>query len=64
MTEVIEESDPRARSPEMQAEKLQEVRDLLDRGTFKLILREEVPDGANAHAPRFFGSQVSNRWSN
>ena len=53
ITEVIEESDPRARSPEMQATKLQEVRDLLNRGTFKDILKEKLPEGANALTARF-----------
>ena len=45
-TEIIEPSDPRAKSPEMQQAVMNEVRDLLQRRTFKVLLREELPDGA------------------
>ena len=59
MTEVIDKSDPRAKSPEMRAAIGHEVRDLLNRGTFKVILREELPDGANAlHRTLRLGYQI------
>ena len=32
---------------------LSEVRDLLRQGTFKVILKEEPPDGANSFTARF-----------
>ena len=53
MTEVIDKNDPRADTTEMHAAMMSEVRDLLKRGTFKVILREDLPDGANALTARF-----------
>ena len=54
MTEIIDANDPRASSLEMRNTIDSEVRDLLHRGTFKVILREELPDGAIALTARFF----------
>lgn len=53
MTEIISKNEERATAPEMIAAIKQEVNDLLRRGTFKVILREELPDGANAITARF-----------
>ena len=53
LTEVITKDDPRANSEEMLKAKLDEVSDLLRRGTFKVILKGELPDGANALTARF-----------
>ena len=44
-TEIIHKDDPRAFSPKMKVALLNEVRDLLKRGTFEVILKEEFPDG-------------------
>ena len=53
VTEVIHENDPRSHTPEMEAAKMREVRDLLKRGTFKVILKEELPHNANALPAHF-----------
>ena len=53
LTEVIDKHDPRASSPEMKSAIDSEVQDLLKRGTFKVILKEELANGANALTPRF-----------
>ena len=53
LTEVIPKDDPRANSEEMLKAKLDEVSDQLRRGTFKVILKSELPDGANALTARF-----------
>jgi len=53
LTEIIDRKDSRATSPEMTAAKQAEVRDLLRRGTFKVILREDVPSDANVLPGRF-----------
>ena len=60
MTEVIKDNDPRAKSPEMKSAISSEVRDLLKRGTFKVLLKEELPDGANALTARFVLAIKSN----
>ena len=60
MTEVVDKNDPRADSPEMRAAIYREVTDLLRRGTFKVILKEELPDGANALTARFVLAIKSN----
>ena len=54
MTEVFQENDERAHSSEMKAAIKSEVTDLLRRGTFKVMPRKEIPDGANALTARFF----------
>ena len=46
LTEVIHPTDPRATSWDMSKAKRNEIRGLLDSGTFRVILREEIlPDG-------------------
>lgn len=45
-TEVNNAADPRAHSPRVQDAKKTEIRDLLERGTFKIIFKEDIgPDG-------------------
>ena len=51
--ELIDKNDPSANLDEMQQSKLRKARDLLRRGTFKMILKSELPDGANALTARF-----------
>ena len=53
ITETINKDDPRVNSPQMRQAVLDEVKDLLRRGTFKVILKGELPDGANALTARF-----------
>ena len=60
LTEVVGKHDPRASSPEMKDAISNEVRDLLRRGTFKVILKEELSDGANALTARFVLAIKSN----
>lgn len=52
-TEILHPRDPRANGPEMGAAVRKEIKGLLDRGTFKVILREEVPPDANVLPGRF-----------
>eukprot|EP00171_Calliarthron_tuberculosum_P023324 IDg23324t1 len=47
ITEVINNYDPRASCKEMSEAKRKEIRGLLERGTFKVILKEDVPADAN-----------------
>ena len=60
MTEVIKDNEPQAKSPEMIRIISSEVRDLLKRGTFKVLLQEELPDGANVLTARFVLAIKSN----
>ena len=53
MTEIIEPADSRSRSPEMIAAIKKEVKGLLARGTFKVILKEKIPKDANVFGTRF-----------
>lgn len=53
LTEIIAPRDPRADSPGMTQAKKNEIRGLLERGTFRVILREEVPRDANVLPGRF-----------
>ena len=53
ITEIIEAKDPRARDPRMQDAKLKEIQGLIQRGTFKVILRREIPNGANILRGRY-----------
>jgi len=53
LTEIIHPKDPRVASPSMQAARLKEVRNLINRGTFKIILREDIPKDANVLPGRF-----------
>ena len=53
LTEIISKGDNRANSKEMTKAKRQEIMSLLERGTFKVILREEIPKDANVLPGRF-----------
>ena len=47
LTEIIDVKYPRSTSTEMTATKKKEIRNLLERGTFKVILKEDIPTDAN-----------------
>ena len=53
ITEVLSREDPRAHSPEMEKAKYSEIRDLIKRGSFKLICERGLQDGANCLTARF-----------
>lgn len=53
LTEVIPNKDDRAYSKAMTEAKRHQIKNLLDRGTFKVILREEIPKHANVLPGRF-----------
>ena len=53
LTEIITRGDPRAYSPEMIAAKKAAIKNLLERGTFKVILKEELPPDGNILPGRF-----------
>ena len=53
LTEVISPTDPRAYSPQMTAAKRKEIMSLMRRGTFKVILKEEIPPDGNVLPGRF-----------
>ena len=53
MTEIIPNQDVRAKSHEMTEAKRQEIKNLLKRGTFKVLLREDIPRNANVLPGRF-----------
>ena len=53
LTEVLSPNDPRASSARMTEAKKTEIKGSLERGTFKVILREEVPPDGNALPGRF-----------
>ena len=61
-TEIVQASDPRATDPRMTAIKCSEIRDLIRRGTFQVILKQEVPKGANVLTPQFFSLQ-NRQWT-
>lgn len=50
---MINKSDASDNAPEMVAAKKREICELLSRGTFKVLLQEELPDGTNALTARF-----------
>lgn len=52
-TEIIDENDERATSPEMNEAKNKESNALLERGTFKVILKEEITPDGNVLPGRF-----------
>ena len=54
LTEIIKPSDPKANCPKMIEAKYAEIRDLINRGTFRAILRTELPYGANLIIARCF----------
>ena len=53
LTEILQSDDPRTRSAEMSEAKRREIKGLLDRGTFKIILREDIPTDGNVLPGRF-----------
>ncbi len=54
LSEIIEPDDPRTNSPDMREAKIKEIKGLLERGTFKIVLEEELRDGVNILTARFF----------
>ena len=54
LTEVIHPNDPRATSSDLSQAKLDEIRGLLDRETFSVILREDIPPDGNVLLGPFF----------
>lgn len=53
LTEFLTSNDPRASSPRMTEAKGAEIKGLLERGTFKAILRKEIPPNRNVLPGRF-----------
>ena len=53
LTEIIQASDPHAKYPRMKEARAAEIRDLVRRGTFKILLPTEIPPNANMLAARF-----------
>ena len=53
LTEILHPWDPRSNGPEMTEAKKKEICGLLERGAFKVILKEEVPKDANVLPIRF-----------
>lgn len=52
-TEVLSSNDPRSKGPRMTDEVKTEVKELIDRKTFKTILKEDIPEDANVLPGRF-----------
>ena len=53
LTEVIQPNDPSAGDPRMVSAIQDEAKDLLRRGMFKVILKEEIPQGADVLNVRY-----------
>jgi hypothetical protein len=53
VSEAVENKDPRAKGPDFSAAKQKELLGLLERGTFKDMLREEIPKNAPVMKGRF-----------
>lgn len=53
LTEVLDREDPREHSKQMDEAKREEINNLLDRRTFKVILTEDVPQDGNVLPGRF-----------
>ena len=53
LTEVILPGDPRSKDPRFAAAKEKEIRGLIERGTWKLVAKDEVPNNANIMGGRF-----------
>ena len=60
VTEIVDKDDPRSMCTEMHQAKMKEVRDLLQRGAFRVMLKEELPGGSNALTARFVLAIKSN----
>jgi Reverse transcriptase (RNA-dependent DNA polymerase) len=53
VTGIVDAEDPRATCPKMQRAKLAEMKGLLDKGVFEIVLREDIPAGANTLGGRY-----------
>jgi hypothetical protein len=53
VTEAVEKKDPRASGREFSVAKQKELLGLLERGTFKVVLRREIPKNAPVMKGRF-----------
>lgn len=53
LTEILDVGDPRVSSKEMNDAKRKEITNLINRGTFKIILKEEIPPDGNVLPGRF-----------
>ena len=53
LTEILHPNDPRAKGPDMTLAKRSEIGNLLRRGTFKVILKRDVPPDGNILPGRF-----------
>ena len=51
--EILEKGDPRCETQEMKATKRKEIRDLMKRGTFMVVSKDDIPHGANGLPGRF-----------
>ena len=52
-TEVLDNDDPRTKTPEMSEARRTEIKNLLNRGTFKIVSRKDIPPDANVLPDRF-----------
>ena len=52
-SEIIKPNDPTAIFPKMTEAKYAERRDLVNRGTFRAMIRKELPDGTNLITARY-----------
>ena len=53
VTEVLRREDPRCLSPQMSDAKRKEIFQLMKRGTFKVILKEEIPPHCSVLSAHF-----------
>jgi hypothetical protein len=53
ITEVTQHDDVRANDPKMTEAKRKEIRGLLERGIFKIIMCSKIPAGANILGGRY-----------
>lgn len=60
VTQVVDKDEPRISSTELKKVIMAEVRDILERDTFKVILKEEIADGPNALTARYVLAIKSN----
>ena len=49
ITEILHPADPRSRSPEFQAAKKKEIEGLVKRGTWKIVVEDDVPNLSLIH---------------
>lgn len=54
ITEIIKSSDPCYRSQEATAPSAKERAGLIERGTFRMSIKEDLPDDANVLGSRYF----------